>query len=224
MTTCIHAQMADVRSPGPPSDVRGPVSGVQTSRSDRLPDTACPVASGRTRSPPSGTPLPNRKRRGQATDDRHGRIRTSSDNHNQEDDPPDAGPLLWAGACGSATNDRSAMARLPARPSPPQRSGSCSVSHRAPGRASAHCCPQNEFRVERRANSDASSVMAGASLQREQRALEAALWSRSGVGTGWSVGRSCLRRCVCLDCWRVSVTCRRSPVVSGNANALRRHG
>jgi hypothetical protein len=117
MTTCIHAQwrtsgvLVPVRCP------RGPVSAVQTD-----------VTIGRA----SGHRMPGRIWADTFTSIRHAiaepeGTRTGDgrsarqhsdilDNHNQEHGPPDAGALLWAGACGWATNDRSAMARLPARP------------------------------------------------------------------------------------------------------------
>jgi hypothetical protein len=50
-------------------------------------DNACPVASGRTPSTPPGTP-PEPKRRGQGTDERHGRHSDITDRHDHEDSLP----------------------------------------------------------------------------------------------------------------------------------------
>jgi hypothetical protein len=89
MTTCTHARCRNVRAPVPVRYPRGRVrhSG-WTPPSDSLPDTACPVASGRTPSTPPGTPSPNRKRRGQRTDERHGRHSDIPDRHDHEDSLP----------------------------------------------------------------------------------------------------------------------------------------
>jgi hypothetical protein len=117
--TCPSCAMADVRNL-PRSDVRMvscPASR-WTSRSDRLPDTACPVVSGRTRSPPTGTPPP---KEGTRTGD--GPSAAASDvldRHNYEHRPPAAGPQvgppLAAGLPMTAQRRRSCPS--PSCPSP----------------------------------------------------------------------------------------------------------
>jgi hypothetical protein len=85
-----------------------------TPRSDRLPDTACPVVFGRTPSTPPGTPWrtgsdADRERTNGTEGVRHPR----SPHHKAacQDTPS---PTCGAGACGLATKVGSAMARLPA--------------------------------------------------------------------------------------------------------------
>jgi hypothetical protein len=145
MTTCTHARCRNVRKPVP---VRYPRGRVRHSRwtppSDSLPDTACPVASGRTPSTPPGTPSPNRKRRGQRTDERHGRHSDIPDRNDHEDSLPGRRtPSSRAGV--AAWQPRSAR-----RWQQGQRNrdhlgygqGSCLVLLHSSSRASAHCSPR----------------------------------------------------------------------------------
>jgi len=85
--------------------------------------------------------------------------------------------------------------------------------------ASAHCCPQTNFGSSVERTAKLHPLWQGLLWQRERRALQAALWSRCGVGTGWRVGRSWPQALCLLECWRASVTCRCSPVVFGNVDA-----
>jgi hypothetical protein len=85
-----------------PSDVRAVVSGVHDGRHDRTGSGhACPVVSGRTPSPPAGTPAgPEAMRTGERTNGTRG-IRTSSiattTKAARRDTPS---PLLWGRRCG----------------------------------------------------------------------------------------------------------------------------
>jgi hypothetical protein len=65
--------------------------------------------------------------------------------------------LLWAARAALGNDDGSAMATLPARP---QRLGGCSVAPPAATRRLGALLSSDECRVERRANGEASSVMA----------------------------------------------------------------
>jgi hypothetical protein len=100
--------------------------------------------------------------------------------------------------------------------------GSCLVVRR--GRAAPRrTAVLGRFRVERRANGEASSVMARPSVAdssegwRQPCGVGLALGPVGGLG-GHASGR------VFVSTGRASVTCRRPPVVSGNANALGRRG
>src|SRR5829696_9224417 len=67
-----------------------------TPRSDSLPDTACPVVSRRTPSPPPGTPWRTRSDADRGTDERHGGTRTPSIATTPKTACRDTpSPLLW---------------------------------------------------------------------------------------------------------------------------------
>jgi hypothetical protein len=126
--------------------------------------------------PDIGQPTRGHRIRGQCTGHRtrgRGRVRRQSDLGTADirttswTPRPPACPLdaePWT--CGrrlrrSATMTGSATVRyLPARDYPPHYQAPAR-SLRRPSRALAHCSPRNEFRVERRANGEPSSVMAG---------------------------------------------------------------
>jgi hypothetical protein len=101
-TTCTHAQCRTVQT-GPLSDVRAVLSGVHNGRHHRTAFRTPRVRSSlagrpdpwRTRSPPSGIPLPNRKGRGQATDERHGKHWDILGRQTTKTARRDAEPLLW---------------------------------------------------------------------------------------------------------------------------------
>jgi hypothetical protein len=102
MTTCTHARCRNVRKPGPrPISARSCPASTMDATIGQVSDTACPVASGRTPSTPPGTP-PEPKRRGQGTDERHGRHSDITDRHDHEDSlpgrrTPPLGPALRLG-------------------------------------------------------------------------------------------------------------------------------
>jgi hypothetical protein len=113
--------MLDAGTSASPVPVRCPRGRVRrprwTPRSDRLPDTACPVVSGRTPSTPPGTPWQtgsdaDREQTNGTEGTRISSIATTT----RRPAGTRRAPSCGAGVCSLATKVGSAMARLPARP------------------------------------------------------------------------------------------------------------
>jgi hypothetical protein len=117
MTTCTHARCRNVRKPGPrPISARSCPASTMDATIGRLPDTACPVAFGRTPSTPPAR-HPNRKRRGQGTHEWHGRHSDIPDRHDHEDSlpgrrTPPLGPALRLGNQGRLGDGNTASATV----------------------------------------------------------------------------------------------------------------
>ena len=133
-----------------------------TPRSDSLPDTACPVVSGRTPSPPPGTPWrtrsdADRERTNGTEGTRTSSIATSAKAARRDTPNPAVGPAFaaWQTKAGSA------MATLPAPPTRNHGSDQAATWYRSTVQAAPRrTALLRRLRVERRANGDASSVMA----------------------------------------------------------------
>jgi hypothetical protein len=121
-----------------PSDVHAVPSGVHNGHHDRTafrtphaqsyaPDTV----------PSARHAMANRKRRGQGTDERHGRPSDILDRHDHKGGPPDAPPV---GPAFAAWQPRSARQWQHCQRD--RNHGSCLVSLHRSSRASAHCCPR----------------------------------------------------------------------------------
>jgi hypothetical protein len=113
--------MLDAGTSASPVPVRCPRGRVRrprwTPRSDRLPDTACPVVSGRTPSTPPGTPWQTRSDADREQTNGTEGVRTSSiTTTTRRPTGTRRAPSCGAGVCGLATKVGSAMARLRARP------------------------------------------------------------------------------------------------------------
>jgi hypothetical protein len=177
-TTCTRARCRNVRKPGPcPMSARSCPASTWTPRSDRLSDTACPVVSGRTPSTPPGTPWQNRKRRGQGTDERHGRRSDILDRHDQRRPArtrraPPAGPAFaaWQPRLARRWQDR----QRDRNHGSDQAAGWC----RSTVQATPWCIALlGRLRVERRASGARSSVM-GRALESAGLLLRSALQAR----------------------------------------------
>ena len=118
VTTCIPCSMPERPQARSPSDVRAVVSGVHDGHPDRTGFRTPPPRRIRPDTVHSTRhAMANRKRRGQGTDERHGRHSDILDRHDHKAARRDTpSPLLWGRCLQLATKVGSAMARLPARP------------------------------------------------------------------------------------------------------------
>ena len=145
-----------------PSNVHAVVSGVQVDATIGQPSGTPPARS----YPPDTVPstrhaMANQKRRGQGTDERHGRHSDTLDRHDHEDGPPGhAEPLRWGRRL------RLGKLRLTRRWQHCQRDRNHGSDQAAAWcRSTVQAAPRRiallgQCRVERRANGEASSVMA----------------------------------------------------------------